>query len=120
MDHKTDLQSLKDQVKKFCDDRDWDKHHDAKELAIAISTEANELLTHFRFLKEAEIEDMFNDPIKREAITDEMADVLFPLLRLAQVYDIDLATEFQRKFKKNELNYPLEKSKGSKKHHSEL
>ncbi len=107
MDHKTNIQELKDLVRQFCDERDWDRRHNAKELAIAISTEANELLTHFRFVTEERLDELFTDPKKREEVTDEMADVLFPLLRLAQLYGVDMATEFRRKMEKNRKKYPL-------------
>ena len=49
MDNETSINELKDKIKKFCEDRDWDQYHNAKELAIGIVTESSELLQHFRF-----------------------------------------------------------------------
>jgi len=120
MDHKTSIQELKEAVKQFCDERDWDQYHNAKDLAIAVSTEASELLTLFRFKSPEEIDEMFSTPSKREAITDEMADVLLPLLRLAMRYDVDLATEFHRKMGKNRTKYPIEKAKGQNRKYTEF
>jgi len=112
MDHKTNVHELKEKVKKFCDDRDWERYHNAKDLAIGIVTEASELLDRFRFKTEAQAEEMLKDPEKREKITDEIADTLYFILRLAQKYDIDLTTELNRKMEKNNKNYPIEKVKG--------
>jgi len=120
MDHKTNIKELKDKVKKFCEDRDWDQYHGAKELAIGIITEASELLDHFRFKSEKDIEEFFNNQEKKAQISDEMADVLYFLLRLAQKYDIDLTTELDKKLDKNNERYPVDKFKGSNKKYNEV
>lgn len=120
MDSKTNVNELKEKVKQFCDDRDWDQYHNAKELTIGIITEASELLQHFRFKSEQQVEDMFKNEVKRRELTEEMADVLYFLLRLAQRYNIDLTTELTNKLQKNELKYPVEKAKGSNKKYTEF
>ena|SRR3989344_3235975 len=106
-------------VKKFCEDRDWDQFHDAKELAIGIITEASELLEHFRFKSNDQIKAMFSNPVKRKEISEEVADVLYFLVRLAQRYNIDLTTELEHKLIKNAERYPVEKAKGSNKKYTE-
>lgn len=120
MDHKTNVHELKEKIKKFCDDRDWDQFHGAKDLAVAMSIESAELLEHFRWKKEAEVEELFKNPEKKEHISDEMADVLYFLIRLAQKYDIDLTKALERKMEKNNKKYPVEKFKGSNKKYNEL
>jgi len=120
MDHNTNISELKEKIKKFCDDRDWDQYHNAKELAIGVITEASELLEHFRFKSEKEVSEMFNNPSKKQEISEEMADVLYFLVRLAQRHNIDLTTELNKKLEKNEKKYPIEKSKGSNKKYDEL
>ena len=120
MDSETNVHELKEKIKKFCEDRDWDQYHNAKDLAIGVITEASELLEHFRFKSEKEVEEMFNSQAKREEISEEMADVLYFLLRLAQRYDIDLVTELNKKMEKNEKKYPVEKSRGQNKKYTEL
>jgi len=109
MDRKTSIHELKEKIKNFCTERDWDKHHNAKDLAICVITEASELLEHFRFKTEKEAEIMLNDPEKRREISEEMSDVLYCILRLAGRYDIDMATEFEKKMKKNAEKYPANK-----------
>lgn len=120
MDSKTNIQELKDKIKKFCEDRDWDQYHNAKDLSIGIITESSELLEHFRFKSEKEIEVMFSDIEKRNRIAEEISDVFYFLLRLAQKYNIDLSEELNNKMIKNNKSYPIEKSKGSNKKYTEL
>ncbi|MFH1365737.1 MAG: nucleotide pyrophosphohydrolase [archaeon] len=119
-DQETKLHDLKEKVKKLCDERDWDQFHGAKDLAIGIITEASEVLEHFRFKSEKEVEDLFKNPEKREHIEDEMADVMWFLFRLAQKYNIDLSEAFERKIGKFEKKYPVDKAKGSNKKYNEL
>ncbi len=114
MDDKTNVAELKELVKTFCEERDWDQYHNAKELAIGIVTEASELLEHFRFKSENQVDAMFEDNSKRQELIEEISDVLYFLVRLAQRYNIDLSTELEDKMKKNEEKYPIEKVKGCK------
>tara|TARA_Y100000310_G_C20657456_1_gene802755 strand:+ start:66 stop:434 length:369 start_codon:yes stop_codon:yes gene_type:complete len=119
MDHKTSIHELKEKVRAFCEDRDWDQFHNAKELAIGIVTEASELLEHFRFKSEEQVNNMFKNESKKQELTEEMADVLYFLVRLAQRYDIDLTSELEKKIKKNNEKYPIDKVKGCNKKYSE-
>jgi NTP pyrophosphatase (non-canonical NTP hydrolase) len=119
-DQETKIHELKDKIKDFCEARDWDQFHGAKDLAIGIITESSELLEHFRFKSEKEIEEMFKNPEKKQHISEEMADVLYFLLRLAQKYDIDLTEELNNKMEKNEKKYPVDKAKGSNKKYNEF
>ncbi len=114
-DATTTIAQLKGEVKRFCEARDWDQYHNAKDLAIGVSTEAGELLDLFRFKSPDEAEGMFRDSRERGAIEDEMSDVLFFLLRMAQMNDVDLAGAFERKMAKNERKYPEEIARGSNK-----
>jgi NTP pyrophosphatase (non-canonical NTP hydrolase) len=114
------IAALKEQVKLFCEARDWDQYHNAKDLAIGVSTEAGELLDLFRFKSLDEVEAMFRDAGEREAIEDEASDVLLFLLRLAQRYEIDMSSAFKKKMKKNERKYPVESSRGSNKKYNKI
>jgi len=120
MDKEKSVQELKEMVKKFCEVRDWDKFHNAKDLAIGVSTEASELLEHFRFKSEEEIIEIFNDKNKVLEISEEIADVFYFLLRFSQKYNIDLSKALINKTKKNEARYPIEKFKGKNKKYNEL
>lgn len=119
MDDKTNVAQLKKMVKAFCEERDWDQYHNAKELAIGITTEASELLEYFRFKSETEVNDLFEEKSKKLEISEELTDVFFFVLRLAEKYDIDLSDELQKKLEKNRVKYPIEKAKGSNKKYTE-
>lgn len=99
-------------VQDFCEDRDWDQFHNPKDLAIGISTEANELLDIFRFKSEEQMKVIMNSS-KREHVEEELADVLFFTLRFAQMNNIDLCEILKIKIDKNNEKYPVEKAKGS-------
>ena len=120
MDDKTNINELKQKIKKFCEERDWDQYHNAKELAIGIVTEASELLEHFRFKSEAQVDELFKDESKKQELSEEMADIFYFVIRLSERYNIDLTTELNKKLKKNEQKYPIEKSKGSNKKYTEF
>jgi NTP pyrophosphatase (non-canonical NTP hydrolase) len=119
-DNERKIHELKDKIKAFCDARDWDQFHNAKELAIALSIEASELLEIFRWKSEKEVAELFKDSKKKEDIEDEMADILYFLVRIAQRYDLDLSEALDKKMEKNEKKYPIEKAKGSSKKYNEF
>ncbi len=119
-DHERKLQEIKEAARKHCEDRDWDQFHGAKDLAVALSIEASELLEHFRFKSKKEVEELFKNPKKREEIEKEMADILYFLSRLAQKYDVDLSEAFDKGMERNKKNYPIEKAKGSNKKYDEF
>lgn len=119
-DNKTTILELKEKIRKFCEERDWDKFHGAKNLAEALIIEAAELLEHFRWKTDKDVEELFSDAKKKEDISDEVADVLYFLLRLAQKYKIDISEALERKLAKNNIKYPVEKFKGSSKKYSEV
>ncbi|MCL4383260.1 MAG: nucleotide pyrophosphohydrolase [Candidatus Marsarchaeota archaeon] len=119
-DNKTNIKELKDMVQKFCEDRDWDQFHNPKDLAIGISTEANELLDLFRFKSDAEINEIMQDYKKREKIGEELSDIFYMALRFAQKFDFDISNELEEKMKKNMAKYPIEKARGSNKKYNEF
>lgn len=112
-DDVTTLASLKTRVRDFCEERDWDRFHGAKDLAIGLVTEASEVLEHFRFQDDEDIAAILGDPGRKAEIEAELADTLFFLLRFAGRYDIDLSGAFDRKLAKNALKYPVETARGS-------
>jgi len=112
MDSSGSIVQLQEAVREFCERRDWDQFHNPKDLAIGIATEAGELLSLFRFLNEAESLSVLVDGRKREQVEDELADVLFFVLRFAQKAGIDLAACLTRKLAKNAMRYPIAKARG--------
>lgn len=99
-DAATSLQDLKDMVVRFREDRGWRRHHSPKNLAISICIEAAELLEHFQW-------DDYSQQDK-QAISDELADIIFNCLNFADIMDIDISTAFRDKFKRVEKKYPVE------------
>ncbi|MBN2850291.1 MAG: nucleotide pyrophosphohydrolase [Erysipelotrichaceae bacterium] len=106
------LDKLKLMVQDFCEARDWDQFHGPKDLSIGIITEASELLENFRFQSEDQALALLSDRHFKEEIEDELADVLFFLLRFSQRFNVDLTAALLRKIEKNEQKYPVEKAKG--------
>ncbi|HHX18935.1 MAG TPA: nucleotide pyrophosphohydrolase [Clostridiaceae bacterium] len=107
------LEAITKKIQSFCEARDWDKFHSPKDLAIGISTEANELLDLFRFKTAEDMDRMMSDEKKRSLISDELADVFYFLIRFAQMYDFDLLASLERKMTLNEERYSVERSRGS-------
>ena len=107
-DNHSTLESLKKRVAEFCTQRDWDKAHKPKDLAIGAVTEASEFLEIFRFCSEKKSLEMTQDRQMREKISEELADTLYFLLRFAQLYQFDLTSCLENKLAKNALKYPVD------------
>ena len=104
MKAETTLTTLRDALRRFADERDWNQFHSPKNLAISVSLEAAELLEHFQWTGDAA-------PGAKQEIAHEMADVLLYLIRLADRLDIDLLEAAARKMELNALKYPIPKEK---------
>jgi dCTP diphosphatase len=113
-----DLEDLRDRLRKFAADREWDQFHSPKNLAIALSVESAELLEHFQWLTVEQSQSMSLEKIS--AVREEMADVLLYLIRLADKLDINLLEAAAGKLIENAQKYPIEKSKGNSKKYTEL
>ena len=107
-----ELKLLTDAVNQFTEERDWDQFHNPKDLAIAISLEASELLEAFLWKTPEEA--------KVEKVKEELADVINYSLLLASKYDLDIYQIVMDKLRRNAEKYPVEKAKGSAKKYNEL
>jgi NTP pyrophosphatase (non-canonical NTP hydrolase) len=114
----TDLESLRDQMREFARARDWDQFHSPKNLAMALSVEASELLEHFQWLTEEQSRGL--DAKAQAAVRAEIADVLLYLIRLADQLGIDPVAAAQRKLVENAQKYPVDKARGNPKKYTEL
>ena len=112
------IEPLRDRLRQFAAERDWDQFHSPKNLAMALSVEAAELLEHFQWLSDSESAALAPD--KRGKIREELADVLLYLIRLADKLDIDLATAAADKLSVNAQKYPIQKARGSNKKYTEF
>ena len=100
----TDLTTLRDALRDFCAARDWHRYHTPKNLVMALSVEAAELVEHFQWATPEE--SLGFDEDKRAAVADEIADVLIYLTELADVMGIDPIAAARAKIAKNALKYP--------------
>lgn len=111
-----DLHAIRDLVRTFVDERDWDQFHTPKNLACALSVEVAELLEHFQWLQAGRVEELGED--KLEQVRHEMADVLVYLVRMADKLDVDLGAAVVEKMALNRAKYPAELVRGdARKYH---
>lgn len=108
----SDIQSITTQLIRFRDERDWAQFHNPKDLALALSIEASELLELFLW-KNAE--DADPDKLK-----DELADVFSFAFLLAEKYQLDVQQIIQDKMQKNAAKYPVEFSRGTARKYNDL
>jgi NTP pyrophosphatase (non-canonical NTP hydrolase) len=111
------LTQLRDALRQFADERDWDQFHSPKNLASALAVEAAELLERFQWLTEDQSRKLPPEELAR--VREEMADVLNYLVRLADKLDVDLLEAARDKIKVNALKYPVEKARGSARKYSD-
>lgn len=104
------LADLRDTLRAFTAERDWDQFHSPKNLASALIVEAGELLEHFQWHSSEDSSRL--DAQELQEIEEEIADVLFFLVRLADKLNVDLLAASARKLDLNRKKYPVEKARG--------
>ena len=97
------LEQLKQRIDKFNKDRDWDQFHTPSNLSKSISIEASELLECFQW---------DDNNYDKEAVLEELADVMNYCIQLSQVLNVDIIDIINKKMDKTELKYPVDKAKG--------
>lgn len=112
-----DLEELKQRLRAFVEERDWDQFHNPKNLAMALAVEAAELVEIFQWLSEAESEAL--DADRRRRVAEEMADVLWYLVRIADRLDIDLLQAAGEKLERNAVKYPADRVRGQSRKYDE-
>lgn len=105
-----DLETIRETVRVFVRERDWERFHSPKNLAMALSVEAAELVEIFQWLTEAESEAL--TAAQHAAARDEIADVFVYLLRIADRLDVDLLAAVEDKMRRNAEKYPAERVRG--------
>ena len=108
----SNINELTQKLITFRDDRDWEQFHNPKDLAIALSIEASELLEAFLWKSPEEA--------SQEKIKEELADVLAYALLLANSCNLDVTRIVEEKIEKNSLKYPVDKARGSSKKYNEI
>lgn len=114
----TTIETLMAEIRAFRDARQWRQFHNPKELAVAITAEAGELLQHFVWQSPEQSNRRVVE--RRAEIESEIADVAILLFELADNSGIDLAAAMRAKLARNEERYPVAKAKGSNKKYNEL
>ena len=114
----SELEGLRGQLREFAAARDWDQFHSPKNLAMALSAEAGELLEIFQWLTEEQSRSLA--PEVHAAASDEIADVLLYLVRLGDKLGIDPIAAARRKLLANAEKYPADKARGNSRKYTEL
>ena len=106
-----DIAALQQRLRSFAAERDWEQFHSPKNLAMALSVEASELVEVFQWLSEAQSFDL--DEANRTAAAQEIADIQIYLARIADKLRIDIPTAVNEKLAVNARKYPAELVRGS-------
>ena len=112
------LIQLRDALRAFAAERDWDQFHSPRNLATALAVEAAELLEPFQWLSDEQSANL--SPETRVAVEQEMADVLLYLVRLADRLDVDLERAAHAKIVRNAEKYPVERVRGSNRKYDQI
>jgi dCTP diphosphatase len=106
----SEIEDMKKRLSEFIKERDWEKFHNPKDIAIALSVESNELLELFQWKQLDELPKLMEE--KRQEIGSEIADILTFLIAFSNATGIDLYEEFNKKLEYNKTRYPKELVKG--------
>lgn len=113
----SDLLMFRDKLRAFAEARDWDQFHSPKNLSMALMVESAELMEHFQWLTEKQSAEL--SPEVKQAVGEELSDILLYLVRLSDKLGIDLREAALHKLEKNALKYPAEQVRGSAKKYSD-
>lgn len=119
-DRLINVEALSKALASFAQARDWSQFHSPKNLVMALTGEVGELNELFQWLTEQQSVDLAQDPERKKRVAEELADVLFYLVRTASVLGIDLNQAAIDKLALNEQKYPADKARGSHKKYNEL
>lgn len=114
----TKLEELTDRIISFRDARDWKQFHNPKDISLSLVLEAGEVMEHFQWKNHEEMQRHIEN--HRAEIGEELADVLYWVLLMGHDFKIDVLDALEKKIRKNEAKYPVEKSKGVHTKYTEL
>lgn len=109
-DNETRVAELREIVRQFVDERDWNRFHNPKNLSMAIAIEAAELMEHFQWRTLEESATLDSNSLAN--VRDELADVMCYCLALANSLGIDISSAIQDKMARNRQKYPVEEFRG--------
>lgn len=108
-----DIKKLQQELARFAAERDWEQFHTPKNLSMALSCEASELLEIFQWLTDEQSQAVAFGGDDADRAAEEIADVLIYVLRLADKLNIDVEAAVARKMEINERKYPVARAKGN-------
>ena len=109
------LEEMRKEINSFCEDRDWNQFHDPKNMALSLNLESSEVLELFQWTKNNELQEG-----KKRNLSEELADVLYWVIKMYDHYDIDILKSFKDKMKQNSEKYPVDKFKGKSGKYNEV
>ena len=110
LDPTTTVHQLRETIREFVDERDWQQFHSPKNLSMALAIETAELMEHFQWLTPTDSRQLDDDT--KNAVGEELADVLCYALAIANELNIDVASTLHRKMQKNRDKYPVKEFRG--------
>ena len=113
------LDIIKEKLKQFSKERDWEQYHSPKNIAMALSVEVAELVEIFQWSNDGGIKEVENEQTRKE-IEEEIADIFNYLIKFVDLMDLDLEKISLEKIQKNDEKYPVEKSKGNSEKYNKL
>ncbi len=114
-----DIDNLKEVLKDFANVRDWNKFHNPKNISMALACESAELLEIFQWMSDKDAANAHLETLTKEKASEELADIMLYLVRMASLMDINLSDAIKNKIVINKKKYPAELVKGSAKKYSE-
>ena len=111
-DQTTSVAQLREVVRAFVAERDWEQFHSPKNLSMALAIEAAELMEHFQWISMEQSRQMESDSEKKAQVAEEMSDVFCYLIGLANELNVDLSNALQKKMVKNRQKYPADVYRG--------
>lgn len=119
-DAETCLQEIKDRALAFTKERDWEQFHSPKNLSMAISAEAAELMEHFLWQTPEQSREDAQNPKLRSKIEEELSDIFLFAIQFANMTNIDISAAIETKMKRNAEKYPVDKARGRSDKYTEL
>ena len=106
------LESLTQELREFAVERDWEQFHSPKNLAMALTVEAAELMEHFQWITPEASRAIRDRPEKLAEVGEELADVICYALAIANELGLDVSDTLRDKMQKNERKYPAAQYRG--------
>ena len=106
-DTQTSVKTLREEVREFVKERDWEKYHSPKSLSMSIAIEAAEIMEHFQWYGTEESRALVKDEAMRTLVAEEVADVIIYCLALANQAEFDISTAVRSKLESGRHRYPI-------------